>query len=194
MISVAIVEPYPVIAKGIEQTLRDLKTFEIATVVTEHCQFFLERVLSSHPDILIINPMMLDLKKRARVEELIELTGCHRVVALQSGFLEIEVARRYHAVIDIANTPERIASKLRKLVETELSEPENNELSSREQEILVCVAKGMMNKEIAEKHKLSIHTVITHRKNIARKTGIKSVSGLTVFAILNNLIGIEEIE
>jgi DNA-binding CsgD family transcriptional regulator len=54
--------------------------------------------------------------------------------------------------------------------------------------------KGMTNKEIAEKHFISIHTVITHRKNIVRKTGIKSVSGLTVYALLNNLITYEDIE
>ncbi len=61
-------------------------------------------------------------------------------------------------------------------------------LSLREQEILVCVAKGMLNKEIADKLCLSVHTIITHRKNITHKTGIKTVAGLTVYALLNNLI------
>ena len=46
----------------------------------------------------------------------------------------------------------------------------------------------LMNKEIADQMNISIHTVISHRKNITRKTGIKSVSGLTVYALLNNLI------
>ena len=68
------------------------------------------------------------------------------------------------------------------------------ELSSREKEILVCVAKGMLNKEIADVENISIHTVITHRKNITRKTGIKTVAGLTVYALLNNLIDINTIE
>ena len=68
------------------------------------------------------------------------------------------------------------------------------ELSLREKEILVCVAKGMLNKEIADAENISIHTVITHRKNIARKTGIKTVAGLTVYALLNNLIDINTIE
>jgi len=61
-------------------------------------------------------------------------------------------------------------------------------LSSREIEILVGVAQGLINKEIAAKYNLSIHTVITHRKNIARKTGIKTIAGLTAYAILNNLV------
>ena len=69
--------------------------------------------------------------------------------------------------------------------------PEGEELSAREKEILVCVANGMLNKEIADKFCISIYTVITHRKNITRKTGIKTVAGLTVYALLNNLITIE---
>lgn len=68
------------------------------------------------------------------------------------------------------------------------------ELSDREKEILVGVAKGLLNKEIADQYNISINTVITHRKNITRKTGIKTVSGLTVYAILNNLIDINSIE
>ena len=73
-------------------------------------------------------------------------------------------------------------------------EPEGEVLSAREKEILVCVAKGMLNKEIADAENISIHTVITHRKNITRKTGIKTVAGLTVYALLNNLIDINTLE
>ena len=71
---------------------------------------------------------------------------------------------------------------------------ERLELSEREKEILVSVARGLLNKEIADEHHISINTVITHRKNITRKTGIKTVPGLTVYAILNNLIDINAIE
>ena len=71
---------------------------------------------------------------------------------------------------------------------------ESEELSAREKEILVCVARGMLNKEIADACNISIYTVITHRKNITRKTGIKTVAGLTVYALLNNLIDLNTIE
>jgi len=76
----------------------------------------------------------------------------------------------------------------------EKTEPVRLELSDREKEILVSVAQGLLNKEIADKHHISINTVITHRKNITRKTGIRTVPGLTVYAILNNLIDINAIE
>ena len=71
---------------------------------------------------------------------------------------------------------------------------EREELSEREKEILVSVAKGMLNKEIADQYNISIHTVISHRKNITRKTGIKTVAGLTVYALLNGLIDINTVE
>jgi len=77
---------------------------------------------------------------------------------------------------------------------TEGPEDEHNALSDREQEVLVLVAKGLLNKEIADKLNISINTVITHRKNITRKTGIKTVPGLTVYAILSGLVDINAIE
>jgi DNA-binding CsgD family transcriptional regulator len=64
----------------------------------------------------------------------------------------------------------------------------SNQLSTRETDILQQVAQGLSNKEISEKLFISIHTVITHRKHITAKLGIKSISGLTLYASLNNLI------
>ena len=55
-------------------------------------------------------------------------------------------------------------------------------------DVLKLVAKGLTNKEIADELNLSVHTVITHRKNITSKTNIKSISGLTIYAMLNKLI------
>ncbi len=71
---------------------------------------------------------------------------------------------------------------------------ETEKLSAREKEILVSVARGKLNKEIADEHNISINTVITHRKNITRKIGIKTVAGLTVYALLNNLIDMNSVE
>lgn len=68
------------------------------------------------------------------------------------------------------------------------SENQDNELSSREVDVLKCVALGMSNKEIADKLFISIHTVITHRKNITAKLDIKSTSGLTIYAIMEGYI------
>lgn len=73
------------------------------------------------------------------------------------------------------------------------SDPGEN-LSDREKEVLAEVAHGYLNKEIADRLNISINTVITHRKNITRKTGIKTAPGLTVYAILNGLVDISSFE
>lgn len=61
-------------------------------------------------------------------------------------------------------------------------------ISDREREIIVCLVQGLSNKEIANRLFISVHTVITHRRNIARKLQIHSLAGLTIYAIANNLI------
>ena len=63
-----------------------------------------------------------------------------------------------------------------------------NSLSAREIEVLKLVARGQINKHIADALSISLHTVISHRKNITSKLGIKTVSGLTMYAMLNGLI------
>ena len=67
-------------------------------------------------------------------------------------------------------------------------------LSTREKEIIVCVVKGMTNKQIADALCISAHTVITHRRNIAAKLQIHSAAGLTIYAIVNNLVELSEIK
>jgi DNA-binding NarL/FixJ family response regulator len=67
-----------------------------------------------------------------------------------------------------------------------------NMLSERETEVLKEVARGLSNKEIADKLYISTNTVITHRKNITEKLGVKTVSALTVYALINNLIAPED--
>ena len=67
-------------------------------------------------------------------------------------------------------------------------------LSEREKDIVRCIAKGMSNKEIADKLFLSVHTVATHRRNISNKLQIHTAAGLTIYAISNKLVNIEEIQ
>lgn len=69
----------------------------------------------------------------------------------------------------------------------------NDVLSARETDILKEVALGYSNKEIADRLFISINTVITHRKNITDKLGIKTISGLTVYALMNNLINVNDV-
>lgn len=73
-------------------------------------------------------------------------------------------------------------------------EPMREVLSQREKEIIVCVVKGMTNKQIAEQLFISTHTVITHRRNIASKLQIHSPAGLTIYAIVHKLVELNEVK
>ena len=72
--------------------------------------------------------------------------------------------------------------------------PETEELSDREKDVLIQVVRGLSNKEIADVLCISTHTVISHRKNIARKLNIHSSAGLTIYAIVNKLIDLNTLE
>ncbi len=67
-------------------------------------------------------------------------------------------------------------------------------LGEREKDVIVALVQGMTNKEIADHLCISVHTVITHRRNIARKLQIHSPAGLTIYAIVNNLVDITSVK
>lgn len=95
-------------------------------------------------------------------------------------------------VITPWETREQILERIRHFMEMEENGPGRDELTEREKTIVRLVSMGMTNKQIADHLFLSTHTVTTHRKNISAKLGIKSASGLAIYAIVNNLITIEE--
>ena len=70
---------------------------------------------------------------------------------------------------------------------------ETSSLSAREVEVLVLIAKGLLNKEIAEKLNISLTTVISHRKNIVEKLGIRSASGLAIYAVMQGYVEADRI-
>ena len=71
--------------------------------------------------------------------------------------------------------------------------PDNIDLTEREKEILTLVAKGLTNKEIADRLNISLTTAITHRRNIMDKLNLKSVSALTIYAVTHGYIDIGDI-
>lgn len=193
---IVIIEPSTIISTGLRKLIEIRREFEVVAVMAD-CYHSLERINHLEPDIIIINPSVVELKKRQHLEETFTGVKDTAFVALVYQYMEPEVLKPYHTTIDISDDCDRIAQKLFQSIDalaTSVDPTDKDELSEREKEILISLAKGRINKEIADLHHISVHTVITHRKNIIRKTGIKSVSGLTVYAILNNLIDINEVK
>lgn len=182
---ILLVEPSAIVGKGLLAMLQSQTRFTVADVVSDADN--VESLIEAHrPDVLIINPDLgPDLKKIRNV-------GKVAVVALVYSHVPQSVLRHYDAIIDIDASETEVVSVIDSV--TTVSEGDGDSqgdgegLTKREVSVLVLVAEGFMNKEIADKLNVSVHTVISHRKNITRKTGIKSVAGLTIYAMVNNLI------
>ncbi|MCG8699077.1 MAG: LuxR C-terminal-related transcriptional regulator [Bacteroidales bacterium] len=99
-------------------------------------------------------------------------------------------------IVNIENQKELVEKFQEFFFEPEKNNDTNGKvlLSEREIDVLKAVALGYSNKEISDKLYISTNTVITHRKNITDKLGIKTISGLTVYAIMNKLIKPEEVK
>lgn len=193
---VLLIIPSMIVARGIEAVLGELGEFRVEGILSDLSHFSEARLRNMDTDVIIIDPVVFDhISRMSARSRIAEHTGA-AVVALKTIPMDDEQLKQYDGFISMYDQPITIVKKLRDSLSsrTEVSDSDEYDLSVREKEILVCVAKGMLNKEIADHFNLSIHTVITHRKNITRKTGIKTVAGLTVYALLNNLIDSGSIE
>lgn len=119
-----------------------------------------------------------------------------KTILLQSGTTE-QPATNPVTLLATDATQETIIEQLQQLFAADagssLANGETNkELSAREIDVLQQIVRGITNKEIADHLNISLNTVLTHRKNITAKLGIKTVSGLTFYAIMNGILSGEE--
>ena len=187
---ILLIMPSKVIARGIEAVLSELGEFRVEGILSDLSHVSEARLRNLDADVILIDPVLADYTSRMNVRSRISEYSSAAVVALKSVPMDEEQLKQYDGAVGLYDDPVAIVRKLRESLSSREESPESEgyDLSAREKDILVCVAKGMLNKEIADHYNISIHTVITHRKNITRKTGIKTVAGLTVYALLNNLI------
>ncbi len=191
--SVAIVESSQIVARGIASVISESELFEIRGIYSDVATF-IESENSFMTDIVVVNPGLMTHQDRHNAIK--HAAPRAKVVAMLYNYVDGDTMRQFDSAVEIYDKPADICSKLKQTVDEHSSESAGvdvDELSDREKEILIAVARGLINKEIASMHNISIHTVMTHRKNISRKTGIKSVSGLVVYALLNNLIKEHEV-
>ena len=189
---VIICEASEIIANGLAEVIDSMAQFDVVARI-ESPEHLNEKITASDANIVIINPLLLGYQNKEFINQLGKEHPQLIIIALATSYLDHSVLTPYSGVIEINDTRSKIIGKMNEFAQSETTKKDDVELSKREIDVLVAVAKGMMNKEIADLMNISIHTVISHRKNITRKTGIKSVSGLTVYALLNNLIDESEL-
>ena len=189
---VAIVEPSTIVAAGVASLVGRGGEFEV--VYTGHqMRHLVERFAVVEPDLVVVGSQAVGGGVLRTTYP--ELQGVALVV-LSTTVCDEETMRQFDGVVNIYDNQTQVLRKLRAAIEQSDTNPysDSHDLSERERDVLILVAKGMANKEIADRLNISIHTVMSHRKNITHKTGIKSVAGLTVYALLNNLLDQSDVE
>ncbi len=193
---ILILEPSVLIAEGLRHVIDNFAGYDVCGIIRNQEGDIGAKIDDFNADLVIADPSVFDNRDRAGAHDMIKGIANAPVMALISTAADAAYAYTYDGTIYLSDTSDDIEQKISTVMKAAPAEQrgEGEELSSREKEILVCVAKGMLNKEIADHFNISIYTVITHRKNITRKTGIKTVAGLTVYALLNNLIDMNAME
>lgn len=185
---VIVVEESYIISNGISTLLRELRPIKELVIVKDlgECKNGIKRL---EPDLIFVNTLLISYDD---VYAMVEQLKVPPQILIYSTRQKIDMDSI--ASIDIFESKEELLQKINTVVsKIGLESNGENELSDREKSILAEVALGLTNKEISEKLYISTHTVISHRKNITRKLGIKTVSGLTVYAIINGLIEMDDV-
>ena len=193
---ILILEPSVLIAEGLRHVIDNFAGYDVCGIIRNQEGDIWAKIDDFNADLVIADPAVFDNRDRAGAHDMIKGIANAPVMALISTAADAAYASTYDGTIYLSDTSDEIEQKIVAVMKAAPADQKGDgeELSSREKEILVCVAKGMLNKEIADHFNISIYTVITHRKNITRKTGIKTVAGLTVYALLNNLIDMNAME
>ncbi|MDR0558726.1 MAG: response regulator transcription factor [Prevotellaceae bacterium] len=197
-LKIIIVEPSPVIQTGLKQMIESNSEYTVFVCFCDFELFMEAEKTGLQFDILLINPAVISFYRQFSIRNMFENHPHTFFVAIIYGYVSPQILENFNSTLDIYEDETKIVYKLQQIMRRfdELSirtGRENVDLSDREKEILVLIAKGMTNREIAEQCFLSIHTIVSHRKNIARKTGIRTVSGLTVYAVFNNLLSYNDL-
>lgn len=192
-VRITIAESSEVIRRGIFSIIKKEPTLHLEMSEIWEVEQLKKNLQWQRPDVLIINPSFLGIFSLAQLKK--ETDAPHmKCVALQTSLADTASMRSYDEVISIYDTSDMIREKLIRLISSPEEEKLHEALTLREKEVIAEVIKGLTNKQIADKLCLSAHTVNTHRRNISSKLNIHSVSGLTIYAIVNKLIELEDLK
>ncbi|HSO88332.1 MAG TPA: LuxR C-terminal-related transcriptional regulator [Draconibacterium sp.] len=186
--NIALIEPSQIICEGLSYILMKFKkNFYIYRF--EDLEEFKISASKEDFNVAIVNPSVV----QNRLPDFIKLKNMQPSIfwiALVYSFYDNELIQKFDDTLSVTATLEQITHKIGQINLTGDKSP-HDDLSDREIEVLTKMVKGFANKEIADMLNISVHTVISHRKNITEKTGIKSLSGLTIYAITKKIIPLD---
>lgn len=192
-IKIVIAENSLILRSGISAVLKRLSDYTFSINEVSNMDAFMLFSRLHRPEIAIINPLFLGGVSIANYKRDNPDT---KVVALVSGYFDNKTLADFDGSISIFDDLDTVNDTISSVLHIEEDDDniETEQLSQREKEIIGCVVKGLTNKAIAEKLSISIHTVITHRRNISKKLQIHSSAGLAIYAIVNKIVETQDIK
>ncbi len=199
-ITFIVAEPVFLVRKGLVNLINELPKAMVVREVTG-LSSLVELVASSGANVVVVSASLVKQTDHLFIKKLKARAKRLQLVCVAQSIDEVpeEIKSQFTQFVLHTDEQSETVEKFRQIIgyaksDEEASSYSNQGLSEREAQILKDVALGLSNKEIADRNFISPHTVITHRKNITKKLGIKTVSGLTIYAIINKLIGINEVK
>lgn len=187
-----IIEPSVIILKGISELIIAIDArWKITCVDSINNSFKL------NPDeafsLVLINPILFNNTKSKLKKFSVHFKGLNQL-GLISTYFDRKLCSNFIDCIYLNDDNVTIVNTITKYLQSEPEETigSDNILSEREKDVVRILAYGKSHKEIAEELFISIHTVISHRKNISNKLGIKSAAALVIYAVANNIIDLND--
>ena len=201
---VMIVDDHPMVAEGIEAILETYDDIEVVGTLS-NARDALSRLMDLNPDVVLLDLNMPDMTGLAATELLLEKRPGTRILILTmhdspeyistalshgaSGYVlkDVPTEEIKTAIDSVMRGEEYLCTGAKASLKPNTADG-REPLTSREQTVLLELAQGKSNRDVAETLNISIHTVETHRKNIKRKLGISSTAGLTRYAMEHGVL------
>ncbi len=183
------------VRKGVIDLISEIPGFSIIKEIDDKASLH-DEIELTEPDFILLNPKLFEANGCKTPLNCIPAGYRKKIIGLLNKednsnafqFIEtIYIEDPKSAIIQKLQNCSTIKPAIRKCKKV-------SEISEREKLVVKYIALGLTNKEIADKLFISVHTVTTHRKNIVTKLGIKTSPGLTIYAIMNNLIELDEVK
>lgn len=185
---ITIISPNTLVCLGLKSILSDYFSAETVNIANDY-RAYTAIDADSSSDLIFLTPgmyVMHEYFQGIKFKIVVMVDENEKSLANQTSLTFLDVSLSQSEILDNLNAI--LKSKIK------VKRDDHEGLSARETEVLKLVATGLMNKQIADILNISLHTVISHRKNLTRKLGINTVSGLTVYALLNGLIVSDDLE
>ena len=188
--NIVVLEPSKILYEGLYTSISKSE-FDYAFFYVDSLIELETLMLKRDISIVLINPGIIQHRLKEFTNLKNQYTGT-RWIGIIYAFYDNSILNQLDNHFPITEDVSKLIRIINEICKNKTSDKLNDEhLTERETDVLKWLAKGLSNKEIAGKLKVSIHTVNTHRKNIMVKTDIRSLAGLTVYAVTKEIISLD---